>query len=180
MSAAAIAGAIVVFCFIVFVAHRIPKVSTVSRVIMPVLAAMLVFLPFLSERYNLVFSMLLLGSYYFVALLITYLIAEAAQTRKVSPYVLMGVAMGVARVCLAVALLSGYAAGVAGGDPGDEAAVMRYLVIIVVVLYASVHGARVLLARPQATTRRRGFCRCAERERGWNRFGFGARDRLDA
>ena len=98
---------------------------------------MLVFLPFLSERYNLVFSMLLLGSYYFVALLITYLIAEAAQTRKVSPYVLMGVAMGVARVCLAVALLSGYAAGVAGGGPGDEAEhTMRYLVIIVVVLYA--------------------------------------------
>ena len=128
---------IVVFCFIVFVAHRIPKVSTVSRVVMPVLAAMLVFLPFLSERYNLVFSMLLLGSYYFVALLITYLIAEAAQTRKVSPYVLMGVAMGVARVCLAVTLLSGYAAGVAGGGPGDEAEhTMRYLVIIVVVLYA--------------------------------------------
>lgn len=137
VSAAAIVGAIVVFCFIVFVAHRIPKVSTVSRVVMPVLAAMLVFLPFLSERYNLVFSMLLLGSYYFVALLITYLIAEAAQTRKVSPYVLMGVAMGVARVCLAVALLSGYAAGVAGGGPGDEAEhTMRYLVIIVVVLYA--------------------------------------------
>lgn len=61
VSAAAIVGAIVVFCFIVFVAHRIPKVSTVSRVVMPVLAAMLVFLPFLSERYNLVFSMLLLG-----------------------------------------------------------------------------------------------------------------------
>lgn len=137
VSAAAIVGAIVVFCFIVFVAHRIPKVSTVSRVVMPVLAAMLVFLPFLSERYNLVFSMLLLGSYYFVALLITYLIVEAAQTRKVSPYVLMGVAMGVARVCLAVALLSGYAAGVAGGGPGDEAEhTMRYLVIIVVVLYA--------------------------------------------
>ena len=90
VSAAAIVGAIVVFCFIVFVAHRIPKVSTVSRVVMPVLAAMLVFLPFLSERYNLVFSMLLLGSYYFVALLITYLIAEAAQTRAVSPSTLMG------------------------------------------------------------------------------------------
>ena len=178
MSAAAIVGAIVVFCFIVFVAHRIPKVSTVSRVVMPVLAAMLVFLPFLSERYNLVFSMLLLGSYYFVALLITYLIAEAAQTRKVSPYVLMGVAMGVARVCLAVALLSGYAAGVAGGGPGDEAEhTMRYHRRGAV---CSVHGARVLLARSQATTRRRGFCRCAERERGRNRFGFGARDRLDA
>ena len=116
-------GTIVVFCFIVFVAHRIPKVSTVSRVVMPVLAAMLVFLPFLSERYNLVFSMLLLGSYYFVALLITYLIAEAAQTRKVSPYVLMGVAMGVARVCLAVALLSGYAAGVRATRPSIRCAI---------------------------------------------------------
>lgn len=137
VSIAAIVGAIVVFCFIVFVAHRIPKVSTVSGVVMPVLAAMLVFLPFLSEQYNLVFSLLLLGSYWFVALLITYLVAEVAHVRKVSPYVLMGVAMGVARVCLVVALLAGYAAGVAGGGPGDEAEhTMRYLVIIVVVLYA--------------------------------------------
>lgn len=137
VSIAAIVGAIVVFCFIVFVAHRIPKVSTVSGVVMPVLAAMLVFLPFLSEQYNLVFSLLLLGSYWFVALLITYLVAEVAHVRKVSPYVLMGVAMGVARVCLVVALLAGYAAGVAGGGPSDEAEhTMRYLVIIVVVLYA--------------------------------------------
>lgn len=137
VSVAAIVGAIVVFCFIVFVARRIPNVSTVSGVTMPVLAAMLVFLPFLSERYNLVFSLLLLGSYWFIALLITYLVAEVAHVRKVSPYVLMGVAMGAARVCLVVALVAGYAAGVAGGGPSDEAErTMRYLVIIVVVLYA--------------------------------------------
>ena len=137
VSVAAIVGAIVVFCFIVFVAHRIPKVSTVSGVVMPILAAMLVFLPFLSEQYNLAFSMLLLGSYWFVALLITYLVAEVAHVRRVSPYVLMGVAMGVARLCLLVALLGGYAAGVAGGGPSNEGEhTMRYLVIIVVVLYA--------------------------------------------
>lgn len=137
VSSGAIVGAIVVFCFVVFVMHRMPKVSTVSRVIMPVLAAMLVFLPFLSEMYNLVFYMLLLGSYYFVALLITYLVAEVAHVRRVSPYVLMGVTMGVARVFLAVALLGGFAAAVAGGGPSDEGEhTMRFLVIIVVVLYA--------------------------------------------
>lgn len=137
VSSGAIVGAIIVFCFVVFVMHRMPKVSTVSRVIMPVLAAMLVFLPFLSETYNLVFYMLLLGSYYFVALLITYLVAEVAHVRRVSPYVLMGVTMGVARVFLVVALLGGFAAAVAGGGPSDEGEhTMRYLVIIVVVLYA--------------------------------------------
>lgn len=137
VSVAAILGAIVVFCFIVFVAHRMPRVSTVARVVMPVLAAMLVFLPFLSERYNLLFTTLLLGSYYFVALLITYLIAEVAHERHVSSYVLMGAAMGIARVCLAFALLAGYAAAVAGGGPSSEGEhIMRYLVIIVVVLYA--------------------------------------------
>ncbi len=137
VSSGAIVGAIIVFCFVVFVMHRMPKVSTVSRVIMPVLAAMLVFLPFLSEMYNLVFYMLLLGSYYFVALLITYLVAEVAHVRRVSPYVLMGVTMGVARVFLAVALLGGFAAAVAGGGPSDEGEhTMRFLVIIVVVLYA--------------------------------------------
>ena len=137
VSSGAIVGAIIVFCFVVFVMHRMPKVSTVSRVIMPVLAAMLVFLPFLSETYNLVFYMLLLGSYYFVALLITYLVAEVAHVRRVSPYVLMGVTMGIARVFLVVALLGGFAAAVAGGGPSDEGEhTMRYLVIIVVVLYA--------------------------------------------
>lgn len=137
VSMAAIVGAIIVFCFVVFVTHRMPKVSTVSRVIMPILAAMLVFLPFLSERYNLLFTTLLLGSYYFVAVLITYLIAEVAHVRRVSPYVLMGVAMGVARIFLVVALLVGYAAAVAGGGPSDDNEhVMRYLVIIVIVLYA--------------------------------------------
>ncbi len=136
VSVGAMVGAIIAFCFVVFVSQRIPKVSTVSRVVMPILAAMLVFLPFLSERYNLLFTTLLLASYYFVALQITYLIAEVAHVRRVSSYVLMGVAMGVARVCLAVALLSGYAAAVVGGGPASEGEhTMRYLVIVVVVLY---------------------------------------------
>ncbi|OUO91242.1 helix-turn-helix transcriptional regulator [Gordonibacter sp. An230] len=136
VSAAAIAGAIIVFCLVVFVARRMPKVSTVSGAIMPVLAAMLVLLPFLSERYRLAFSLLLLGSYWFVALIVTYLVAEAANVRKAPPYVLMGVAMGGARACLAVSLAAGFAAAAAGGGPGDEAErTMRYLAIIVVVLY---------------------------------------------
>lgn len=92
----------------------IPKVSTVSRVVMPVLAAMLVFLPFLSERYNLVFSMLLLGSCSFrrAAHHLSYRRGGtdaqgiALRADRAWPWA--------SRVCLAVTLLSGYAAGVAG------------------------------------------------------------------
>ncbi|WP_417064442.1 hypothetical protein [Gordonibacter urolithinfaciens] len=81
---------ILAFCVVVFVVQRIPRVSTAFRVLMPIIASLLVFLPFLGEQFNLFFSTVLLGGYYFIALLITYVVAETAHVRNLSPYVLMG------------------------------------------------------------------------------------------
>lgn len=136
VSSLAMVSAVITFSAVVFVAQRIPRASTAFRVIVPAIAALLVFMPFLGEVYNLFFSTVLLGGYYFVALLITYLIAEVAHERRVSPYVLMGVASGGARVCLVVALAVGYTLGsVQGGLFGESEHTMRFLVIVVAVIY---------------------------------------------
>lgn len=153
VSTAAMMAAICVFCGVVFVVQRMPKVSTVFRIVSPILAAMLVFLPFLSETYNLFFSTMLLGSYYFVALLITYLVAEVCHHRGVSAYVVMGAAAGIARVCLLTALLAGYVAGSAGGDAvGESEDTMRFLIIIVVVIYV-LSMALVFMSRDRSRKR---------------------------
>ena len=136
VSSLAMVVAVVTFSAVVFVAQRIPRASTAFRVIAPAIAALLVFMPFLGEMYNLFFSTVLLGGYYFVALLITYLVAEVAHERRVSPYVLMGVASGIARVCLVAALAVGYSLGsVQGGLFGESEHTMRFLVIVVAVIY---------------------------------------------
>lgn len=128
---------ILAFCVVVFVVQRIPRVSTAFRVIMPIIASLLVFLPFLGEQFNLFFSTVLLGGYYFIALLITYVVAETAHVRNLSPYVLMGAAACLARVCLAAALLGGHAIGsLPGGLFGESEHIMRYLVVIMAVIYA--------------------------------------------
>lgn len=145
---------IVVFCVIVFVMQRIPQVSTVFRVLMPILASLLVFLPFLGEVYNLFFSTVLLGSYYFIALLITYVVAEVSRAWRVSPYVLMAAAMGLSRLCLAAALVGGYSIGsMPGSMLGESEHVMRYLVIIVAVIYA-LSVAAVLVSRDRRRKRK--------------------------
>ena len=128
---------ILAFCVVVFVVQRIPRVSTAFRVLMPIIASLLVFLPFLGEQFNLFFSTVLLGGYYFIALLITYVVAETAHVRNLSPYVLMGAAACLARVCLAAALLGGHAIGsLPGGLFGESEHIMRYLVVIMAVIYA--------------------------------------------
>ncbi|MEG0503434.1 MAG: LuxR family transcriptional regulator, partial [Raoultibacter sp.] len=98
-------GALVLFCLFAFAVRRFPNISTFSRVVMPILAAMLVFLPFLSEGYSLFFNIMLLSSYYFIAMLITYLAVDTARTHRISVYVPMGFAMMGTRLCLAVALI---------------------------------------------------------------------------
>ena len=139
-----------------FVVQRIPQVSTAFRVLMPILASLLVFLPFLGEQYNLFFSTVLLGGYYFIALLITYVVAETAHVRRLSPYVLMGAAACLARICLAAALLGGYAIGsLPGGLFGESEHIMRYLVVIVAVIYA-LSLAAVLVSRDRRRKRRFG------------------------
>lgn len=145
---------ILAFCVVVFVVQRIPRVSTAFRVIMPIIASLLVFLPFLGEQFNLFFSTVLLGGYYFIALLITYVVAETAHVRNLSPYVLMGAAACLARVCLAAALLGGHAIGsLPGGLFGESEHIMRYLVVIMAVIYA-LSLAAVLVSRDRRRRRR--------------------------
>lgn len=134
---------ILAFCVVVFVVQRIPRVSTAFRVIMPIIASLLVFLPFLGEQFNLFFSTVLLGGYYFIALLITYVVAETAHVRNLSPYVLM-----------AAALLGGHAIGsLPGGLFGESEHIMRYLVVIMAVIYA-LSLAAVLVSRDRRRRRR--------------------------
>ena len=145
---------ILAFCVVVFVVQRIPRVSTAFRVIMPIIASLLVFLPFLGEQFNLFFSTVLLGGYYFIALLITYVVAETAHVRNLSPYVLMAAAACLARVCLAAALLGGHAIGsLPGGLFGESEHIMRYLVVIMAVIYA-LSLAAVLVSRDRRHRRR--------------------------
>ncbi|MSA60838.1 LuxR family transcriptional regulator [Gordonibacter pamelaeae] len=145
---------ILAFCVVVFVVQRIPRVSTAFRVLMPIIASLLVFLPFLGEQFNLFFSTVLLGGYYFIALLITYVVAETAHVRNLSPYVLMGAAACLARVCLAAALLGGHAIGsLPGGLFGESEHIMRYLVVIMAVIYA-LSLAAVLVSRDRRRGRR--------------------------
>ncbi|MEG2746779.1 MAG: helix-turn-helix transcriptional regulator [Gordonibacter sp.] len=145
---------IVAFSAIVFAFQRVPQVSTAFRVLMPIIASLLVFLPFLDERFNLFFSTVLLGSYYFIALLITYVVAEVAHERRVSSYVLMGAAMGLSRILLAAALVGGYFIGSLPVDLfGEGQDIMRYLIIIVAVIYA-LSVATVLVSRDRRRKRR--------------------------
>lgn len=145
---------IVAFSVIVFAFQRVPQVSTAFRVLMPIIASLLVFLPFLDERFNLFFSTVLLGSYYFIALLITYVVAEVAHERRVSSYVLMGAAMGLSRILLAAALVGGYFIGSLPVDLfGEGQDIMRYLIIIVAVIYA-LSVATVLVSRDRRRKRR--------------------------
>ena len=136
-----------IFSLFAFTVCRFPKISTFSRVVMPMLAALLVFLPFLSEGYSLFFNIMLLGSYYFIAMLITYLAVEAAYAYRVSVYILMGVAMMGTRLCLAVALIVGHTMGSWRTSVfGDGEDTLYFLMVIVVVIYA-LSMATVLLSR---------------------------------
>lgn len=140
-------GALVVFCLFAFAVQRFPKISTFSRVVMPILAAMLVFLPFLSEGYSLFFNIMLLSSYYFIAMLITYLAVETARTHRISVYVPMGFAMMGTRMCLAVALIGGYSMGSLRVSVfGNSEDTLYFLMVIVVVIYV-LSMAAVLLSR---------------------------------
>lgn len=140
-------AALIVVCLFAFAVQRLPKISTFSRVVMPVLAAMLVLLPFLSEGYSLVFNTMLLGAYYFIAMLISYLVIEAAYEYRVSVYVLMGVAMMGTRLCLAIALVAGYSIGSMPTSVfGDSDDAFYFLIVVVVVVYI-LSMAAILLSR---------------------------------
>lgn len=139
-----------IFCVFVFWLENIPTASTVFRAMVSPLAAMAVFLPFISETYNLVFLFALLVGYSVVGVLATYRCMTAAGTYRLSPDVLLGFSSGVASVCLFVALVVGWLAG--SIQAGDGADTMRYLVVVMAVVYALVL-VTVFLSRNRAATR---------------------------
>ena len=139
-------AALMALCLFAFAVQRIPQASTFSRVVMPVLAAMLVFLPFLSEGYSLFFNTMLLGCYYFIAMLVSYLAVEAAYGYRVSVYALMGVAMMGTRICLGIALVVGYSVGSMKMDAGGPENTLYFLIVIVVIIYM-LSMAAILLSR---------------------------------
>ncbi|MEG0027038.1 MAG: helix-turn-helix transcriptional regulator [Raoultibacter sp.] len=132
----AMAVAVVLFWVCVVVAQRIPKASTVFRVVAPMIAAMLVFVPFVSDAYSRVFTVTFLASYDFMALLLTYLVAVVCRERRVSSYVIMAIALGGSHLFLLIALLAGTAAGSFQGGFFEEGTSMRFLMIVVAVIYA--------------------------------------------
>jgi len=141
-----------VFCVFVFWLENIPTASTVFRAMVSPLAAMAVFLPFISETYNLVFLFALLVGYSVVGVLAAYRCMTAASTYRLSPDVLLGFSSGIASVCLLVALVVGWLAGSIQGGFGDGAGTMRYLVVVVAVVYALVLTT-VFLSRNRAASR---------------------------
>lgn len=125
--------AAIIFGVFAFVTHRAPKASTAFRIAFPIIAAMVVFVPFMSEGYSRVFSTLLLLSYDFMAILITYQVARAANKHRVSSYELLGISSTAASACLLGALLLGYTFG--QGDAQGVSASMRFLVLGCAVIY---------------------------------------------
>ncbi|MEG1561112.1 MAG: helix-turn-helix transcriptional regulator [Raoultibacter sp.] len=137
VSSIAMALAIVLFWVLVVMTQRMPKVSTVFRIAAPPIAAMLVLVPFLSDAYSMFFTVALLASYDFIAVLVTYQVPAVCHARRVASYAVMAMALGGARICLLVALLAGTAVGSAqGGYFGDNEQSLRFLVIVVAVIYA--------------------------------------------
>ncbi|MEG2864257.1 MAG: LuxR family transcriptional regulator, partial [Eggerthellaceae bacterium] len=136
VSRIAMAVAVVLFWILVVMTQRMPKVSTVFRLAAPPIAAMLVLVPFLSDAYSVLFTVALLASYDFIAVLITYQVAAVCHVRRVVSYAVMAVALGGARLCLLAALLAGTAVGsVQGGYFGDGEQSLRFLVVVVAVIY---------------------------------------------
>lgn len=170
-------AALVALCLFAFVVQKIPKASTFSRVVMPILAAMLVFLPFLSDGYSLFFNTMLLGCYYFIAMLVSYLAVEAAYTSRVSVYVILGVAMMGTRICLGIALVVGYAIGSMNtGSAGGPEDALYFLVVIVVIIYI-LSMAAIMLSRGRK--RRREDRRWFGAERATERKHSGTTGRDD-
>lgn len=121
------------FCFAALITRRIPAASETFRMAFPVLAAMVVFVPFASEGYSRLFSTVLLVGYDFVALLLLYQVAYASHKFGVSSYALMALFTGCTKLCLLAALVMG---GIFGGQESEGASsTVRFLVLSCAVIY---------------------------------------------
>lgn len=155
---AAMAIAAALFCFAALITRHLPAASAMFRVAFPVVAAMVVFVPFASEGYTRFFSTVLLVGYDFVALLLLYQVAYASHKFKVSSYVLMALFSGCTKLCLLAALVIG---GLFGGqERASESSTVSFLVLACAVIYILAIAA-VLLSRDR---RKRTALREAHRD----------------
>lgn len=130
---AAMSMAALLFCATALVTHRAPQARTSFRIVFPFIAAMVVFVPFMSEGYSRAFNTLLLFSYDFFAIMITYEVARISNKYRVQSYGLLGISSGAASASLLVALLLGTAFG--HGDAQGVSSTMRFLVLGCAVIY---------------------------------------------
>ena len=79
--------AAIIFWVLALAAQKTPRSNTVFRGAVPVLAAMVIFIPFFSEGYSRFFNLLLLISYDFIAITFTYYIAITAHKLRANSYV---------------------------------------------------------------------------------------------
>ncbi|MDO4590308.1 MAG: LuxR C-terminal-related transcriptional regulator [Slackia sp.] len=131
--ALSVAIASALFCLSAFAADRLPAASTLLRMAFPVIAAMVVFVPFASDGYSRLFSTLLLASYDFVAVLVVYQVSQVARACGVSSYGLFAWSAMCAKASLLAALMAGNALG--GPAQGEASPTMRFLVLSCGVIY---------------------------------------------
>ena len=140
----AMAIAAALFCFAALITRHLPAASAMFRVAFPIVAAMVVFVPFASEGYTRLFSTVLLVGYDFVALLLLYQVAYASHKFKVSSYALMALFAGCTKLCLLAALVVG---GLFGGqEQAAGSSTVSFLVLACAVIYILAIAA-VLLSR---------------------------------
>ena len=133
VSNTAMAAAAALFVLVTLVAQRIPKATTIFRVIFPIISAMVVFVPLLSEGYSRAFSTILLLSYDFMAIFITYQVAYLSNKHRVSSYSMLGLSTACANASLLVALIIGTIFG--HGDAQEVPDSMRFMVLSCAVIY---------------------------------------------
>lgn len=133
VSNTAMAAAAALFVLVTLVAQRIPRATTIFRIIFPIISAMVVFVPILSEGYSRAFSIMLLLSYDFMAIFITYQVAYLSNKHRVSSYCMLGLSTSCANASLLVALTIGTIFG--HGDAREVPDSMRFMVLSCAVIY---------------------------------------------
>lgn len=133
VSNTAMAAAAALFVLVTLVAQRIPRATTIFRIIFPIISAMVVFVPLLSEGYSRAFSTILLLSYDFMAIFITYQVAYLSNKHRVSSYSMLGLSTACANASLLVALIIGTIFG--HGDAQEVPDSMRFMVLSCAVIY---------------------------------------------
>ena len=128
--------AAIVFSFLALAAQNAPRINTVFRFCVPILAAMVIFVPFFNEKFSLVFHTLLLTSYDFIAITVTFQIAATAHKFRVNGYAILAASIIGARLCLLVALMAGYAIGYTNSSQEPERVQYLFLACGIIYLFA--------------------------------------------